>query len=193
MPVRLPCPHSDPRLHPFRKVRGRLLCQTFRPGFSIPPSVVEGALRYRGYQIDRLLYLLSDPQPTSISSVAYHGVSLHYDVDEKTSVLVRFSNGISFTFEVGWISNLGDISEGFSIFESKGAFRNERLFVEADQWEIDDQGNRRRYHEQLVEKPLEILDMPAQSRFENFIDACIEDKQPISCGRGWRQGDGDHD
>jgi len=91
-----------------------------------------------------LPYLLSDPQPTSISGVAYHGVGPHYDgdgvydVDEKTSVLVRFSNGISFTFEVGWISNLGDISEGFSIFGSKGAFRNERLFVEADQWEIDD-------------------------------------------------------
>jgi len=92
-----------------------------------------------------LLYLLSDPQPTSISGVAYRGVRPHcdgdgvYDVDEKTSVLVRFSNGISFTFEVGWISNLGDISEGFSIFGSKGAFRKERLFVEADQWEIDDQ------------------------------------------------------
>ena len=124
MPVRQPCPNSDPRLHPFRKVRGRCTCLTFRPGFSIPPSVVEGALRYRGYQIDRLLYLLSDPQPTSISGVAYHGVGPHYDgdgvydVDEKTAVLVRFSNGISFTFEGGWISNLGDISEGFSIFES---------------------------------------------------------------------------
>jgi len=47
---------------------------------------------------------------------------------------------------------------------------------------MDDRGNRRRYYGQLVEKPLEILDMPAQSKFENFIDACIEDKQPISCG-----------
>ncbi len=96
----------------------------FSPWFRDSSSVVEGASTISGYQIDRLLYLLSDPQPMSIRGVAYHGVAPHYDgdgvydVDEKTAVLVRFSNGISFTFEVGWISNLGDISEGCSIFES---------------------------------------------------------------------------
>jgi len=173
------------------RVRGRpgIDMPNFSPWFLNSSFSGGGSIYDIGvYQIDRLLYLLGDPQPKTISGVAYRGVEPHYDgdgvydVDEQASVLIRFSNGMSFTFEVGWISNLDDISEGFSIFGSKGAFRNERLFVEAGQWEMDDRGNRRRYHGKLMEKPLEIPDIPAQSKFENFIDACIEDKQPISCG-----------
>jgi predicted dehydrogenase len=89
------------------------------------------------YDIDKVLYLLGDPQPQTISAIAYRGIGgaanvgdFVYDVEDHASVFVRFSNGMSFTFEKGWATNIAGISEGIFILGSLGAFRGETLLVE---------------------------------------------------------------
>lgn len=140
------------------------------------------------YQIDKVLYLLGDPQPVTVSGIAYRGVPPFYtgdgvyDVDEHTTTLVRFSNGMSFTFENGWVTNLSGVSEGIFISGSKGAFRNNTLIVEEGNWEKDDKGNIRHYQAKLVEKELEIPKMQVPSKIGDFLNACMNDTKPISSG-----------
>jgi predicted dehydrogenase len=140
------------------------------------------------YQIDKILYLLGDPQPATISGIAYRGVEPKYtgdgvyDVDEHTSVLVRFSNGMSFTFENGWVTNMSGISEGIFIFGSKGAFRGDTLIVEQGEWDKDDKGRPIRYRAKLVEKELEVPNIPNPGKFGDFLNACTSDVKPICTG-----------
>ena len=140
------------------------------------------------YQIDKILYLLGDPQPVTISGIAYRGVAPEYtgdsvyDVDEHTTVLVRFSNGMSFTFENGWVTNLSGVAEGIFIYGSKGGFRNNTLIVEEGAWEKDDKGNPRNYQAKLVEKELEVPKIPTYSKIGDFLNACMSDSKPISSG-----------
>ena len=140
------------------------------------------------YQIDKVLYLLGDPQPATISGMAYHGFEpLHtgdnpYDVDEHVSVFVRFTNGMTFTFEDGWTTNMTGMSEGIFIFGSKGALRGNTLIVDEGKWEKDDAGKPRRYQPKLVEKELELPDIPNQGKLGDFLNACISDAKPMSTG-----------
>lgn len=140
------------------------------------------------YNIDHVLYLLGDPQPATISGIAYHGMAPVYrgrgvyDVDEHASVFVRFTNGMSFTFESAWATNMSGISEGIFIFGSKGAFRGNTLIVDQGEWEKDDRGRRRRYKANLVEKELEVPDIPNPGRIGDFLNACTSDAKPICTG-----------
>jgi len=127
------------------------------------------------YDIDRVLYLLGDPQPETISAIAYRGIGEPvdlgddvYDVEEHASAFVRFTNGMSFTFEKGWATNASGIGEGIFIFGSKGAFRGNTLLVEQDS--------------KIVEAELEVPDIPNPGTIGNLLNAYISDAKPISSG-----------
>lgn len=140
------------------------------------------------YQIDRVLYLLGDPQPATISGMAYRGADPQYsgegvyDLDEHASVFIRFTNGMTFTFENGWITNMTGMTEGIFIFGSKGAFRGNTLIVEEGEWDKDDKGNPRRYQAKLVEKELELPDVPNVSKIGDFLNACVTGAKPMCSG-----------
>ena len=140
------------------------------------------------YDINHSIYLLGSPQPATISGIAYRGMLPEYtgeeinDVEEHASVFVRFTNGMSFTYEHGWAGNLAEHPQGIFIFGSKGSFSNNKLFLEKGEWDTDDQGNRRRYQGNLVETPLELPDRPFPDKFRDFLDACNSDAQPVSDG-----------
>ncbi len=140
------------------------------------------------YLINRSLYLLGSPQPATISGIAYRGMLPEYageeinDVEEHASVFVRFTNGMSFTYENAWSSNMAGQPQGIFIFGSKGAFSNDRLYLEQGEWDTDDQGNRRRYKSELVETPLASPKTEFPDKFRDFLDACNSDAQPISNG-----------
>ena len=140
------------------------------------------------YLINRSLYLLGSPQPATISGIAYRGMLPEYtgdeinDVEEHASVFVRFTNGMSFIFENGWSSNMAGQPQGIFIFGSQGSFSDDKLFLEDGTWDTDDQGNRRRYQGNLVEKPLELPDRSFPDKFRDFLDACNSDAQPVSNG-----------
>ena len=140
------------------------------------------------YDINRSIYLLGSPQPARISGIAYRGMPPEYtgdeinDVEEFVSVYVRFTNGMSFTYEHGWASNMAGQPQGIFIFGSKGSFSGDKLFLEKGKWETDDKGNRRRYQGNLEETPLELPDIHIPDKFRDFIDACNSDAQPVSNG-----------
>jgi len=127
------------------------------------------------YDIDKTLYLLGDPQPETISGIAYRGIEVPedfgdnvYDVEEHASIFVRFSNGMSFTFEKAWATNMSGISEGIFIFGSKGAFRGNTLLVEKDG--------------KIVEEKYDVPEIPSHSKIGDFLNACVTDSKPISSG-----------
>ena len=140
------------------------------------------------YDINRSIYLLGSPQPATISGIAYRGMLPEYtgeeinDVEEHVSIFVRFTNGMSFTYEHGWAGNLAEHPQGIFIFGSKGSFSGDKLFLEKGEWDTDDQGNRRRYQSNLVETPLEPPDRSFPDKFRDFLDACNSDAQPVSYG-----------
>ncbi|MDE0469250.1 MAG: Gfo/Idh/MocA family oxidoreductase [Candidatus Poribacteria bacterium] len=140
------------------------------------------------YDINRSIYLLGSPQPATISGIAYRGMLPEYtgeeinDVEEHVSIFVRFTNGMSFTYEHGWAGNLAEHPQGIFIFGSLGSFSGNKLFLEKGKWDTDDQGNRRRYQSDLVETPLELPNRPFPDKFRDFLDACNSDAQPASNG-----------
>ena len=140
------------------------------------------------YDINRSLYLLGSPQPATVSGIAYRGMLPEYtgddinDVEEHASVFVRFTNGMSFTYEHGWAGNLAEHPQGIFIFGSQGAFNGNKLFLEKGKWDTDDQGNRRRYQGELVETPLDLPNRAFPDKFRDFLDACNNDAQPVSNG-----------
>ena len=140
------------------------------------------------YDINRSIYLLGSPQPATISGIAYRGMLPEYtgeeinDVEEHVSIFVRFTNGMSFTYEHGWAGNLAEHPQGIFIFGSKGSFSNNKLFLEKGKWDTDEQGNRRRYQGELVETPLEPPDRSFPDKFRDFLNACNSDAQPVSNG-----------
>lgn len=140
------------------------------------------------YDINRSIYLLGSPQPATISGIAYRGMLPEYtgeeinDVEEHVSIFVRFTNGMSFTYEHGWAGNLAEHPQGIFIFGSKGSFSGNKLFLEKGQWDTDDQGNRRRYQSDLVETPLELPKSAFPDKFRDFLNACNSDAQPVSNG-----------
>lgn len=140
------------------------------------------------YDINRSIYLLGSPQPATISGIAYRGMLPEYtgeeinDVEEHVSIFVRFTNGMSFTYEHGWASNMAGQPQGIFIFGSKGSFSGNKLFLEKGKWDTDDQGNRRRYQSDLVETPLELPKSSFPDKFRDFLDACNSDAQPVSNG-----------
>lgn len=140
------------------------------------------------YDINRSIYLLGSPQPATISGIAYRGMLPEYtgeeinDVEEHVSIFVRFTNGMSFTYEHGWAGNLAEHPQGIFIFGSKGSFSGNKLFLEKGEWDTDDQGNRRRYQSNLVETSLELPKSSFPDKFRDFLNACNSDAQPVSNG-----------
>ncbi|MCE2415781.1 Gfo/Idh/MocA family oxidoreductase [Candidatus Poribacteria bacterium] len=173
------------------RVRGRPNVDMFGYGRWFLHSVYSGGgtIYDTGvYLINRSIYLLGSPQPATISGIAYRGMLPEYtgeevnDVEEHVSVFVRFTNGMSFTYENGWSSNMAGQPQGIFIFGSEGSFSNDKLFLEKGEWDTDDQGNRRRYQGNLVETPLEFPDVSFPDKFRDFLDACNSDAQPVSNG-----------
>ncbi len=173
------------------RVRGRPNVDMFGYGKWFLHSVYSGGgtIYDTGvYLINRSIYLLGSPQPATISGIAYRGMLPEYtgepinDVEEHASVFVRFTNGMSFTYENGWSSNMAGQPQGIFIFGSKGSFSNDKLFLEQGEWDTDDQGNRRRYQGNLVETPLELPNKSFPDKFRDFLDACNSDAQPVSNG-----------
>lgn len=140
------------------------------------------------YDINRSIYLLGSPQPATISGIAYRGMLPEYtgeeinDVEEHVSIFVRFTNGMSFTYEHGWAGNLAEHPQGIFIFGSKGSFSGNKLFLEKGKWDTDEQGNRRRYQSDLVETPLALPGKSFPDKFRDFLNACNSDAQPVSNG-----------
>ena len=80
------------------------------------------------YDIDVVLYLLGSPQPLAVSAMTFRGIGDHppldvpFDVDEHSSVFVRFEGGVTSMFETAWASNM-ESGEDFIVLGTEGGLR----------------------------------------------------------------------
>jgi len=80
------------------------------------------------YDIDLALYLLGEVQPVSVSAMTFTGIepaveiNTVYDVEEHSSVFVRFKEEAVAIFETAWASNIGPRTETL-IFGSAGGLK----------------------------------------------------------------------
>ncbi|MBS7606343.1 Gfo/Idh/MocA family oxidoreductase [Candidatus Bathyarchaeota archaeon] len=129
------------------------------------------------YDIDLALYLLGDIQPISATAMMFRGVGrplkleTKYDVEEYSSVFVRFKGGLAISFETAWAANINSYQEAI-VFGSDGGLRLNPFtyFGEED-------------GRCMATSYLDIPAGPIQNLLvEDFVNACLEDKQPKTPG-----------
>jgi predicted dehydrogenase len=127
------------------------------------------------YDLDLILYLLGGASPVTVSASMFHGIdgtparTFKFDVEEQSTVFVRFDNGISAVFEQAWASNM-DRGDGVRLFGSYGGIRFDpfTLYTHRDGAEVDEQ--------------IELPDKASESFDVNFVHACLNDTKPLSTG-----------
>ncbi len=134
------------------------------------------------YDIDALLYLIGGSQPLSVSAMTFRGINgqykieTKYDVEEHSSVFVRFNNGLVASFETAWATNVEPSQEAL-IFGSKGGLRLTRF------------GSFTYFGEEngrvlSLSYDLGRLSMVAINGLliSDFVKACLEDTSPKTSG-----------
>jgi len=130
------------------------------------------------YDIDLSLYLLGDVQPISVSAMKFTGIeptvklNTIYDVEEHSSIFVRFNNGTAATFETAWASNIGPRLE-ILIFGSTGG-----LNLKAFTYYTEEKG-------MGVSKSFDIPHKPHEAwkqLINDFITACQKNRNPKTPG-----------
>jgi predicted dehydrogenase len=127
------------------------------------------------YDIDAVLYLLGDLQPSTVTAFTFRGVApqppsdLTFDVEEHASVMVRFRNGPTVTFETSWRSNM-DRGDGIVLFGTEGGLEVEPLDPQKFVY----------YGEHDGIQTATSFDPPAatQDVISDFVAACLEDRSP---------------
>jgi len=130
------------------------------------------------YDVDVSLYLLGNVQPVAVSAMRFTGIeptvklNTVYDVEEHSSIFVRFDNGVTATFETAWASNIGPYQETL-IFGSAGGLKLNPFthYTEEDGIGVSKifniAGRSRGAWDQLI---------------EDFITACQKDRNPKTPG-----------
>jgi predicted dehydrogenase len=138
-----------------------------------------GALIDMGcYDIDVMLYLLGDVQPSAVSAITFQGIGetleleTVYDVEEHSSVFVKFKEDLAVTFEASWAANMVPYNETV-ILGSKGSLKLNPFtyYTEENRKDIattiDLSRNPREEWNQLM---------------KDFVTACLEDRKPKTPG-----------
>jgi len=129
------------------------------------------------YDIDLALYLLGE-QPMSVNAITFRGVNgtlnleTKYDVEEHSTVLVRFKDGPAVSFETAWAANINSYQEAI-IFGSKGGLKlNPFTYFTME----GGKGVSISYDLSIDWGLLHNL------LINDFVTACLEDKQPKTPG-----------
>jgi len=130
------------------------------------------------YDIDVLLYLLGSPQPVSVSAMTFRGIgdyaplNVPFDVEEHSSVFVRFDGGATAIFETAWASNMQS-GEDVMILGTEGGLKL----------------NPFTYYAKMEGRHV-ALSIDLERRFagsmemllNDFVGACLENKTPKTPG-----------
>jgi len=131
------------------------------------------------YDIDVSLYLLGNVQPLSVSAMSFAGIEppvnpgTVYDVEEHSSIFVRFKEEVTATFETAWASNMTPYTETL-IFGSAGGLKLNPFIY---------------YTEERGLAVSKIYDIPQRSRgimnqlIDDFVTACRKDRDPKTPGK----------
>jgi len=130
------------------------------------------------YDIDLALYLLGESQPISANAITFRGIDstfdleTKYDVEEHSTVFVRFKDGPLISFETAWAANINSHQEAI-IFGSKGGLKlNPFTYFTME----GGKGVSISYDLSIDWGSLHNL------LINDFVTACLEDKQPKTPG-----------
>lgn len=131
------------------------------------------------YDIDLALYLLEGSQPTSVSAAVYRGVGkklklkAKYDVEEHSSVFVRFEGGLTASFETAWAANMTPYQEAL-IFGSKGGLKIDPFTYFSEKSGM----------ETALSYDLGRVDWSTLQELliKDFVEACLNDRPPKTTG-----------
>ena len=130
------------------------------------------------YDIDVILCLLGSPQPKSVSAMTFQGIEdlpeldVTYDVEEHSSVFVRFEEGPVALFETTWATNYDNTQEAI-IMGTKGGLKLNPFtyYTKQDQNQV------------AIKTDLRIQwGIHMKLLVEDFTRACLEDKMPKTPG-----------
>jgi len=130
------------------------------------------------YDIDVSLYLLGNVQPVSVSAMEFTGIepdlklNTVYDVEEHSSIFVRFKEGVAAIFETAWASNIGPYTETL-IFGSAGGLK-----LNPFTYYTEERG-------MAVSKSFDIPHRPQEiwnQLIDDFVTACQKDRNPKTPG-----------
>lgn len=129
------------------------------------------------YDIDMMLYVLGSPKPISVAAFTFRGVGtippedrgVKYDVEDHAVALVRFEGELALTFEKAWASNM-DGGDGARLFGTMGGikFSPFTLYLEED-------GEQKDLTPQIPHRRNKDI-------FDDFVRACMGEKEPITPG-----------
>jgi len=131
------------------------------------------------YDIDVSLYLLGNVQPVSVSAMRFTGIepavklNTIYDVEEHSSIFVRFNDGTAATFETAWASNIGPYTETL-IFGSAGGLKLNPFTYYTEERGI---GISKSFD--IPQKPQEIWNQ----LIDDFVTACRKNRDPKTPGK----------
>ena len=125
-----------------------------------------------------MLHLLGEVQPSAVSAMAYTGIGeplkleATYDVEEHSTVFVKFREDLAVTFETAWASNITSCQETI-ILGAKGGLRLDPFTYYAEE---DDRGIAT-----CVELPREPM-KEWKGLIQDFVSACLENRKPRTPG-----------
>jgi len=131
------------------------------------------------YDIDVSLYLLGNVHPVSVSAMKFRGIEptvkldTVYDVEEHSSIFVRFKEGITATFETAWASNIGPHTETL-IFGSAGGLKLNPFTYYTEEGGLG--------VSKIFDIPQRLQEMSSQL-IDDFITACRKDRDPKTPGK----------
>ena len=126
------------------------------------------------YDLDSILYILGGREPIAVDAMTFRGVGnnpkLHviYDVEEHSSLMVRFKDGLVATVETAWAANM-DRGDGIILFGTKAGLKlNPFTF----------------YGQQEGKQVAITIDMPSQwgDPVDDFLTACLQNGSPKTSG-----------
>ena len=139
-----------------------------------------GALMDIGcYDIDVMLYLLKSPQPESVSAMTFQGIedlpeiNATYDVEEHSSVFVRFQGGPVTLFETAWATNFDNTQEAI-VMGTKGGLKL-HPFTYYTKHELN--------HVAIKTDLPSRWGMNMRLLIDDFVRACLEDRTPKTPGQ----------
>jgi len=140
------------------------------------------------HRMDMAMWLMGNPRPVTVSGSAYSVIGPRvakqlgkkYDVEDLGCGLIRFDNGATLILEASWAGFTEKREEMITQLLGTTGGLIQRNTGEGYDFEA------RVYTEKdgvLWDSKLQETTFPVKSAYEEFVDACLDDREPVATGQ----------
>lgn len=137
------------------------------------------------HRLDLAMWLMGNPEPVAVSAATYDFIGSRlaaeqaktFDVEDLGTAFVRFANGATLTLEASWAGYCGAREDQVTeVLGERGGIvqRNLREGYDYEARVMSEDGGS--LTETLVRRRLD----PSPDSYEEFVDAIIEDREPLA-------------